>query len=136
MKPVEGFVKKLPLIFATISLVVLIKNLLLSYGILDIVLATNPSIGVFISTLFGSVLAGNPSMSYVLGGYLYKQGLNLIAVTSFLIAWVTVGVLQIPVEKKYFPFRFVIIRNILSFLFSIVAAILLYCLLHVLYVIL
>ena len=63
----------------------------------------DPSIGA----LLGSVSGGNPITSYILGGEFLKQGVSLLAVTAFLLAWVTVGIIQLPAEslmlgKKYF----------------------------------
>ncbi|GAH89897.1 unnamed protein product [marine sediment metagenome] len=70
----------------------------------------------------GSVLAGNPLTSYVLGGELLKQGMSLVAVTSFLVAWVTVGLVQLPAEAIMLGKKFAILRNIFSFAFSMLVA--------------
>ena len=71
----------------------------------------------------GSVLAGNPITSYVLGGELLAQGVSLVAVTAFLVAWVTVGLVQLPAESILLGKRFALIRNALSFVFCIIVAI-------------
>jgi hypothetical protein len=44
-------------------------------------------------------------------------------VTAFLVAWVTVGIIQLPAEIMMLGKRFAITRNILSFIFSILVAI-------------
>lgn len=67
----------------------------------------------------GSVFAGSPITSYVIGGELMNQGVSLIAVTAFMVAWVTVGVVQFPAEALMLGYKFAVLRNILSFLFSI-----------------
>ena len=72
----------------------------------------------------GSVLAGNAVTSYILGGELLSQGVSLLAVTAFLVAWVTVGLVQLPAESILLGKKFAITRNITSFIFSIIAAIL------------
>ncbi len=71
----------------------------------------------------GSVLAGNPITSYILGGELLNQGIGLVAVTAFLVAWVTVGFVQLPAESIMLGKKFAVSRNILSFFFSILVAI-------------
>jgi len=76
----------------------------------------------FIGAGIGSVLAGNPMMSYVLGGELLNQGVAFIAVTAFLVAWVTVGVVQLPAEISLLGKRFAIIKTALNFVFSIIVA--------------
>lgn len=77
-------------------------------------------IGAFI----GSVAAGNPITSYVIGGELLAEGVSLIAVTAFILAWVTVGVIQLPAEILMLGRRFAIIRNILAFISAIIISIL------------
>jgi len=76
-----------------------------------------------IGALFGSAFAGNPINSYIIGGELLKSGVGLVAVTSFLVSWITVGFLQIPAEMMFLGKKFSILRNTLSFLFSIIVAI-------------
>ena len=46
----------------------------------------------------GSVFAGNPVNSYIIGGQLLESGISLVAVTAFICCWVTVGLLQLPAE--------------------------------------
>lgn len=78
----------------------------------------------FIGSALGSILAGNPVTSYVLGGEMLSQGVSLVAVTAFLVAWVTVGVVQLPAEAILLGKRFAITRNITAFLLAIVVAVL------------
>ena len=76
-----------------------------------------------IGSALGSILAGNPVTSYVLGGEMLQQGVSLVAVTAFLVAWVTVGIVQLPAEAMLLGRRFAVIRNITAFLLSIAVAI-------------
>ena len=71
---------------------------------------------------FGSILAGNPINSYVIGGELLKYGVSLFAVTALIIAWVTVGVVQLPAEIAALGKRFALLRNGLAFVLSIITA--------------
>lgn len=75
-----------------------------------------------IGSALGSVLAGNPITSYVIGGELLSQGISLVAVTAFIVAWVTVGLVQLPAESMLLGKRFAIIRNITAFILAIVVA--------------
>lgn len=80
---------------------------------------TDPLIGA----LLGSVLAGNPVTSYILGkGFLIK-GISLVAVTAFIAAWTTVGILIYPVESSMLGKKFAIARNVSAFIISIIVAI-------------
>ncbi len=76
-----------------------------------------------IGSVFGSISVGAPVISYIIGGEMLNQGVSLIAVTAFILSWVSVGVVSSPIEIKYFGKKFAISRNILSFIFSIIIAI-------------
>jgi len=78
----------------------------------------------FIGSAIGSVLVGSPVTSYVIGGELLQQGVSLTAVTAFIVSWVTVGIVQFPAEAVMLGRGFSMLRNSLSFLFSIVVAVL------------
>ncbi|GAG00736.1 unnamed protein product, partial [marine sediment metagenome] len=77
-----------------------------------------------IGAIFGSVSSGNPIISYIIGGELLDQGVSLIAVTAFILAWVTVGIIQLPAESLMLGKRFAITRNILSFITALIISIL------------
>ncbi len=79
-----------------------------------------------------SVATGQPVVSYILAGELQKAGVELLAVTAFLTAWITVGVISLPVEAQMLGWRFALWRNFIAFLFSLVIAWLTVNLLHVL----
>ena len=79
-----------------------------------------------------SVATGQPVVSYILAGELQKAGVELLAVTAFLTAWITVGIVSLPVEAQMLGWRFSLWRNFVAFLFSLVIAWLTVSLLHVL----
>ncbi|MEJ2267866.1 MAG: hypothetical protein P8X70_02205, partial [Nanoarchaeota archaeon] len=70
----------------------------------------------------GSISAGSPITSYIIGGELLKRGTSLIPVTAFIVAWVTVGIIQIPIESKTLGKKFTILRNSLAFISAIIVA--------------
>ena len=71
---------------------------------------------------FGSIAAGHPLASYLLGGELLGGGVGLIAVTTLVVTWVTVGIVQLPAEALMLGTRFAIYRNIISFIAAITIA--------------
>jgi uncharacterized membrane protein YraQ (UPF0718 family) len=75
-------------------------------------------------TLAGSVAAGHPVTSYVIGGELLERGVGLIAVTAFVVSWVTVGSIQLPAEMLLLGRRFALFRNLICFGLSILIALL------------
>ncbi len=122
-KAARGLYFALPLILGVIMLIALISTII-SEDFYSRIFTKNILIDPLIGSSVGSILAGNPITSYVIGGELLKSGVSLIAVTSFIVAWVTVGIVQFPAEAMLLGKKFAIFRNILSFIFSIIVAVL------------
>lgn len=122
IKSAKGLYSSLPILLGVILLIGLISTLIpkSSYTVL---FSRNIVLDSIIGSGLGSILAGNPITSYVLGGELLKQGVSLVAVTSFIVAWVTVGLVQLPAESILLGKKFAISRNLISFIFSIFVAI-------------
>ena len=80
----------------------------------------------------GSIAAGQPVISYLLGGELLNSGVSLVGVTALVVAWVTVGIVHLPVEAVMLGRRFAIYRNLLNFLFALTIAFITIGVLHVL----
>ncbi|MGC9309783.1 MAG: permease [Candidatus Nanoarchaeia archaeon] len=111
----------LPLILGTILLISL-ANAIIPKSFYINIFQNNLLLDSFIGSAIGSILAGHPITSYIIGGELLKQGISLVAVTAFLVAWVTVGIIQLPAEAAILGKRFALIRNILSFISAIIIA--------------
>ncbi|MBD3156762.1 hypothetical protein GF369_02940 [Candidatus Peregrinibacteria bacterium] len=84
----------------------------------------------FIGASIGSISAGNPINSYVIGGELLQQNISLFAVTAFILSWVTVGIIQLPAESMMLGKKFALYRNSISFITSIIIALITVYLLH------
>ena len=122
-KSAKSMYSSLPVLIGVILLIGLISSLITksSYNIL---FSNHVILDSIIGSAVGSVLAGNPITSYILGGEMLKQGVSLVAVTSFMVAWVTVGLVQLPAEAILLGKKFAILRNVLSFIFAIFVGIL------------
>lgn len=112
----------LPILIGVILLVSLISSLVSTETIANL-FKGNILLDSFIGSFLGSIFTGNPVTSFILGGELLSQGVSLFAVTAFLVAWVTVGIVQLPAESMLLGKRFSISRNIISFIFSIIVAV-------------
>lgn len=75
-----------------------------------------------VGSLLGSILAGNAITSYIIGNELLSKQVSLFAVTTFMVSWVTVGLVQLPAEMTALGKRFSLLRNAISFLLSFVVA--------------
>jgi len=122
LKSAKSLGKMLPIITGVVMLVSL-SNALVPKSFYSSILTGNNFIDPFITALIGSVSAGTPAVSYIISGEFLKQGVGLIAVTAFLLAWVTVGVIQIPAEGLALGKRFTILRNISSYVLAIIIAV-------------
>ena len=114
--------KVLPLIAGTVLLAGLI-NTLIPKSFYLAVFYNNAILDSLIGTIIGSISAGTPITSYILGGELLNQGVSLIAVTAFLVAWVTVGAVQLPAEIAILGKRFALLRNATAFILAVAVAI-------------
>lgn len=92
----------------------------------------HPMIDALTGAGIGSIASGQAVVSYLLGGELLSSGISLVGVTALVVAWVTVGIIHLPVEAVMLGRRFAICRNILSFLFALIIAFIMMEVLHVL----
>ena len=122
-KAAKGLWKVVPMILGTILLISLISTLI-PKSFYTIFFSQNIWLDSFIGSLVGSISAGNPITSYIFGGELLDQGIGFLAVTAFLVAWVTVGMIQLPAESTILGKRFAILRNLTAFILAIIVAIL------------
>ena len=112
-----SFLAMAPLLLAVIGLVGLFQ-VLVTPKMLASLFQGNPFFDTLIGTLSGATAAGNPIVSYVIGGELLNQGISLYAVSAFLLSWVTLGFIQLPAEVAVFGGRFTLYRNILALVFT------------------
>lgn len=116
------FASLLPILVGVVLLIGLF-NAFISTELLASILSGDPVLDTLWGACFGSILAGNPINSYVIGGELLKHGVSLFAVTAFILTWVTVGLVQLPAEIAALGRKFALVRNAISFvLFTAVAA--------------
>lgn len=123
IKTYNNFKQFLPILLGIILLIALMQTALPKNFWSNIFIGNN-FLDPLIGAIFGSIAAGNPLTSYIIGGELLDVGVSLVAVTAFLLAWVTVGVIQLPAESLMLGKKFAIIRNIVSFFSAIVIAVL------------
>jgi len=121
-KAVKGLWMAFPMILGTVLLISLISAII-PKSFYTTVFSQNSFLDSFIGSLIGSISAGNPITSYIFGGEMLSQGVGLIAVTAFLVSWVTMGIIQLPAESAILGKKFAILRNVTAFVFAIIVAI-------------
>lgn len=116
------FMNLLPIMLGVLLLIGLF-NAFVSRAFLSLMFSGNKIQDTLLGACIGSIFAGNPINSYIIGGELLEYGVSLFAVTALIVAWVTVGLVQLPAEIVALGRGFALVRNAISFLLSIVLAI-------------
>ena len=114
----KTIIATLPLAIGIILLISLLNPLLKSDWIGKL-FQNNIFVDPFLGAMVGSLAAGNPITSYILAGEFLKIGISLAAITAFILAWVTVGIVQLPAESMLLGKKFAVLRNVLSFISAI-----------------
>ena len=109
--------------FIGIVLLISIINVSIPKSFYWHIFTKNPILNPLIGAVIGSFSVGNPIISYIISGEMLKQGVSLTAVTAFILSWVTVGIIQLPAEAALLGKKFAIYRNILSFIFAVIIAV-------------
>lgn len=120
-KNLIAFTKIIPLFFGVILLVSLLKNWLGNDFYTNLT-TNNILIDSFIFNAIGSIMAGNALNSYVIAKDMLSSGIGLFLALTFMLAWVTVGIVQIPAESILLGKKFAYIRNIVAFLSNFLVA--------------
>ena len=119
LKTIKGFTLTLPIIIGVILCIGLF-NTFVSVEIIHKIFSGNIIFDTFIGSVVGSITAGNPINSYIIGEQLLADGVSLYTIIAFLICWVTVGIVQLPYEISMLGKKFAYTRNLLSFIFAII----------------
>jgi uncharacterized membrane protein YraQ (UPF0718 family) len=122
-KTTKAFSKSFPILAGVLMLLAL-ANTLIPKQAYRLIFTGNKLLDPLVGAVVGSISGGNAITSYIIGGELRQQGVSMLAITAFIVAWVTVGIIQLPAEALMLGKRFAIVRNAVSFCISIVIAIL------------
>ena len=120
---IKQFANMLPMLAGVVLLIGLF-NSAVSKDSLATVFSGNSLLDTLLGAGFGSFFAGNPVNSYVIGDELLGYDVSLYAVTAFILAWVSVGLIQMPAEAVALGKRFALWRNGLALVMAVPTAIL------------
>jgi len=115
----KAFYTSLPVMLGIILLLGMSQALIPS-NLYQKIFSQHTILDTLIGGVAGSVFAGNPITSYIIGGELLNQGVSIAAVTAFLVSWVTVGLVQLPAESILLGRKFAITRNLMNFFFAVI----------------
>ena len=118
----RAFKKSLPILMGVLMLLAL-ADALIPKQTYRLIFSGNWFFDPLMGAVLGSISGGNALTSYIIGGELRHQGVSMMAITAFIVSWVTVGIIQLPAEAVMLGKRFAIVRNTVSFCTSILIAI-------------
>ncbi|MDI6780203.1 MAG: permease [Bacteroidota bacterium] len=109
------FLKILPVLLSVIIIISIVlyltpKELFLKYFGNDF-----GAMGYVFAALIGSITLLPRFIAYPVCGFLIKNGVGYPVIAVFITTLMMVGIVTIPIEKKYFGLKVTLIRNILSF---------------------
>ena len=114
----KSFVGIMPMMIAVIALVAIFQTYVTPKVISSFFGYSNVS-DIFIGAFMGAIANGQGSISFIIAEGLKEQNVSLYALSTFTLAWVSLGFVQLPAEIGVFGLKFTIIRNILAFLSTI-----------------
>ncbi len=114
-KGLMQFIKILPTLLTVIILISIVLHFI-SNELLTDYLGVKAGWGAYLSAaVLGSIAILPGFIAYPLSGILVHSGVSLSVIAVFITTLKMVGILTIPIEKKYFGLKIAIIRNTLSF---------------------
>ncbi|BAF69205.1 hypothetical protein [Nitratiruptor sp. SB155-2] len=113
----KSFFKITPMLLGVIGIVGIFK-VFITPDLLASFFTKNPFYDTFIGLFAGAIAVGQAIVSYLLGGELLRSGVSLYGVTAFILAWVTLGIVQLPLEASVLGIRFTVLRNVLALIFT------------------
>ena len=122
-KGMMQFVNILPTLLSVIILISIVLYFI-SDKVLMEYLGADAGIGAYFSAaIIGAVAILPGFIAYPLAGILVKSGVALSVIAVFITTLKMVGILTIPIEKKYFGLKISLMRNALSFIGALVVGI-------------
>ena len=108
----------LPILIWVLLLISLINN---SNFLENILNSLNDNfLSILIADIIASLSAWNAVNSYIIADSIWNLDNNIKIISTFMIACVTVWIVQLPAEFYFFWKSFSLIRNLISFIFAII----------------
>jgi len=93
----RAFKKSLPILMGVFMLLALVDTLIPKHAY-RLIFPGNWFLDPLMGAVVGSISGGNPLTSYIIGCELKQEGVSMLAITAFIVSWVTVGINQPPVR--------------------------------------
>jgi len=87
----RAFKKSLPILMGVLMLLSL-ADVLIPKQAYRLIFSGNWFFDPLVGAALGSISGGNPLTSYIIGGELRQEGVSMLAITAFIVSWVTVSI--------------------------------------------
>src|SRR4030066_364093 len=118
----RAFIKILPIIIIIIIFIGFLLGFLPPDIISKIVGEQAGFLGILVTAVLGSVLFVPSLISFPLAASLLKGGASIMSIAAFITTLTMVGVITLPLEIKEMGRKLTILRNVFSFVFAIIIA--------------
>lgn len=118
-KGLKQFLKILPTLLSVIIIISVVLYFVTNQFLIEYLGEKAGWGAYFFAAVIGSVSILPGFIAYPLSGILVHSGVSLSVIAVFITTLKMVGILTIPIEKKYFGLKVAVIRNALSFLGAI-----------------
>ena len=118
----KTFIKTLPMIIIIIIFIGFLLGFLPTDNISRIIGEQSGVLGVLVTAVLGSVLFIPALISFPLAASLLKGGASVMSVAAFIATLTMVGVVTLPIELREMGKKLTLLRNLLSFVFAIIIA--------------
>ena len=109
-------------ILSIIFLIGLVLTILPPQQIAVFVEKQNMFFATVVSAAFGTITLVPAFIAFPLVGTLVEAGVGIVPSVAFLTTLTMVGIVTFPLERKEFGMKFALTRNILSFVFALIIA--------------
>jgi len=116
----KSFEKMLPIVLAMMLIIGITLSVLSPSVITTLIGSKSGVIGAIIALIIGSIATLPSFVAFPLGGALLKAGAGYMQVAALVSTIMSVGIVSLPVEIKYFNKNIAVKRIILSFMICIV----------------
>lgn len=120
-KSILSLISVIPMIIAVIALVGLMQTYI-TPDKFSFLFGKSAFLDTLAGTLIGAISVGHGMISYVVAQGFLQQGISQYGAGAFILAWVTLGFIQLPAEASIFGLHFTIYRNILTLFSTILVA--------------
>ena len=118
----KTFFKTLPIIIIIIIFIGFLLGFLPPVIISKVVGEQAGFLGILVTAILGSVLFVPALISFPLAASLLNGGASIMSVAAFITTLTMVGVVTLPLEIKEMGKKITILRNVFSFVFAVIIA--------------